>query len=225
MSRHNPNARCTPVGEWPELDQALWREALAPADPLEPGSGYAHRWAPATRASIENGYGRWLGWLERSGRLDVAIPPGDRATPDVVRAYLQMLREGGAADNTCAGRLQQLANALKAIHQDREWGWLHRGSSRIQTTAALVRDPIERMRPAGDVMALGRDLIHAALHDRFRTPLDRAVLHRDGLIIALLVHRPFRMANFSAMALDKNLRRHGGTWRIRFEGAETRAAS
>ena len=105
---------------------------------------------------------------------------------------------------------------------DRDWIWLHRASSRIYSKAVLVRDPVERMQPAEDVMQLGLDLMHAAVHDRFRTPGDRAILYRDGLIIALLVRRPFRMANFSALSLGVSLSEHAGSWRIRFEGEATK---
>ena len=222
MSRHDLQSRCTPRDLWPAQDRELWLIACLPADPLEPEMGYAQRWKPTTRKEIERGYGRWLGWLERSGKLDLTCEPGDRASQEQVREYLDMLRDAGQADNTCAGRLQQLGNALRAMHQDRDWGWLHRASSRIYSKAVLVRDPVERMQPAADVIALGRDLMHAAVHDRFRTPLDRATLYRDGLMIALLVQRPFRLANFTAMALGRHVRHQGEAWRIHFEGAETK---
>ena len=220
--RRYDNSRCTPVRDWPERDRQLWEKALAPADPFEPEVGYARRWADTTRTGIVNGYGRWLGCLERTSQLDPTLPPGDRATEERARDYLDMMRESGLADNTCAGRLQQLCNALRAMDRDRDWSWLHRASSRIYSKAVLVRDPVERMQPAEDVVQLGLDLMHAAVHDRFRTPSDRAILYRDGLIIALLVRRPFRMANFSAMGLGTHVCEQAGSWRIRFEGEATK---
>ena len=222
MRPRDPACRCTPVREWPALDRTLWAKALEPSDPFEPDVGYARRWAATTLLTIESGYGRWLGWLERSGQLDPSIPPGDRSSADRVRAYLQMLRDAGQADNSCATRLQQLGNALQAMHLDRDWSWLHRVSSRIHSTAVLVRDPVKRMQPADQVVALGRDLMRAAVHDRFRTPLERAVLYRDGLVIAFLIYRPLRLGNLAAMELDRHVQHHGGGWRLRFEAAETK---
>jgi integrase len=222
MSRHDPLSRCTPLSEWPELDKAAWALALEPADPLEPTIGYALRWAASTRTGIINGYGRWLGWLDRSGQLDPATPPGERATPARVKAYLEMLRAAGMADNTVAGRLQQLGNALRAIASEGEWARIHQASSRIYSKATLVRDPIERMQPPEEVIALGRDLMHIAEHDRFRTACERATLYRDGLMIVFLVYRPFRLANMASLTLGRHLEQRGGQWRVFFNATDTK---
>lgn len=55
------------------------------------------------------------------------------------------------------------------------------------------------MQPPEDLLQLGMDLIDAAEHDRFRTDTDRAVLFRDGLLLAFLVQRPFRRANLAGL--------------------------
>jgi integrase/recombinase XerD len=222
MTRFHPNSRCTPLSDWPDLDRAAWALALEPADPLEPTIGYALRWKASTRVGIVNGYGRWLGWLDRSEQLDPTAPPGDRASPDRIEAYLKMLRAAHLADNTIANRLQQLGNALRAMAPGGDWASIHLASSRIFSKAKLVRDPVARMQPPEAVIGLGRDLMHIAEHDRFRTTGDRAILYRDGLIIAFLVYRPFRLENLASLCLDRQLERRGGQWRLSVDATYTK---
>jgi integrase/recombinase XerD len=223
MARQNdPQTRCTPVHEWPTLDREAWLAAQQPADPFDPALGYALRWKATTRKEIQGGYGRWLGCLERAGQLDPSAPPGERATRGRVKGYLEALRASGLADNSLAGRLQQLANALRAIAPDHDWSWIHRASSRIYANARPVRNIAERMQPIQDIIALGFDLMHAAEHDRFRTPCERATLYRDGLIVALIAPRPFRLENFASIALGKHLEERGGAWKLFFDGTETK---
>jgi len=75
----DPERRCKPLEEWPELDRSLWQAALAPGDLLEEGGSHSG-WAAHTKNWITKGYGRWLHWLDRRGELDPATPPGDRIT-------------------------------------------------------------------------------------------------------------------------------------------------
>ncbi len=223
MSRFvDPKSRCTPVSEWPERDRAAWAIALLPADPFDPSVGYAARWKTNTTEMIQSGYGRWIGWHAFNGTLDPAVDPGDRATQDHVIAFRDMLSAAGQADYSIAGRLQQLANALKAMEPAGDWQWIQRASSRIHSRAIPVRDQVGRMQPVEEVIALGHDLMHAAEHDRFRTDCDRATLYRDGLILAFLMQRPFRRANLTSMTLGRHVQRRGDQWRLSFSAAETK---
>ena len=54
------------------------------------------------------------------------------------------------------------------------------------------------------------------------TPLQRAVLFRDGLMIALLAYRPVRISNFAGIAIGRQLVRQGSGYWLRFEAAETK---
>lgn len=222
MARHDPESRCTPVNLWPKQDQEAWVRALQPQDPFDLSIGYALRWKETTRTAIEGGYGRWLGWLERSGHLDPNVPPGSRATRERVGEYHSALRGAGLADNSIAGRLQQLCQILRAIAQDGDWSWIHRAASRIYSGAVLVRDPAKRMQPVEEVLRLGCDLMQAAEKDRFRTPCDRAKLFRDGLMIAFLSSRPLRLANLADFTLNEHLEECEGKWRARIAGEQTK---
>ena len=56
--------RCMKLEDWPQADRAAWDLALQPAHPFDNRLGYADRWRPITQVSIEQGYGRWLSWLD-----------------------------------------------------------------------------------------------------------------------------------------------------------------
>src|SRR5438067_11486645 len=99
MSRTiHPARRCLRVEEWPEADQALWREILN-ADNFEMESERRAAWRPRTIQANREGYGRWINHLKRScGDLNAA--PADRVTPERVRAYLEELRRQGNMPQT-----------------------------------------------------------------------------------------------------------------------------
>jgi site-specific recombinase XerD len=214
--------RCTPLAEWPAADRAAWSVAQQPHDLLEPAVGYASRWRPTTQKMIENGYGRWVGWLGRSGQLDPCSTPADRADRPRVTAYLQSLHDAGLADFSVAARLQQLGNALRAMAPGHDWTWLLRASSRVHAQATPARDPAARMPPAAEVKALGVDMMYAAENDRFRTERDRAALFRDGLLITLLFHRSLRLGNLTNIVIGRQLQRQDDGWRLVFNETGTK---
>ncbi len=220
MSGARPSySRSMPVAEWPAADQASWQLALQPADPLDDTLGFASRWRPSTRKVTQDGYGHWLTWLSRRNQLDPASEPAERAGRETVVVYRQEMEKGGLASYTVAGRLQQLGNMLCAIAPGHDWIWINRGASRLRARAEPVRDKTDNLQAADDVLKLGLDLMHAAEHDRFRTSLDRATLFRDGLLLALVVSRPLRRANITAIEIGTQLRRRGEHWWLAFEGA------
>lgn len=59
-------------------------------------------------------YGRWLRFLERSGGLDPALSPVDRATPVTVASYIAELK-AGYADHTVRGAICSLHDMLAAM--------------------------------------------------------------------------------------------------------------
>ena len=67
------------------------KSSLIGGDVLDEGGPRAG-FTENTNRGIVYGYGRWLQWLDRQDLLDPTSPPGDRITPDRVRAYLADLR-------------------------------------------------------------------------------------------------------------------------------------
>jgi integrase/recombinase XerD len=213
----------TPVQDWPAVDQVAWERALGPADPFDLTIGQARRWKPRVLAGIEASYGRWLGWLAGSGQLALNEPPGQRVTRERVAAFRDALFAAGNAESTVGNRLKTLSCALKAISPDGDWQWIHRAGARISSNATLVRDPARRMQPAGEVLALGHDLIRRAEVEEGLTAKERAIMFRDGLMIAFLIQRPLRVSNLEALMLERHLEKRGRRWQLIIDHGETKS--
>ncbi len=70
------------------------------------------------------------------------------------------------------------------------------------------------------LQALGEQLMTAA--GQARTPRQRAIQLRDGLLIALLAARPLRRRNLVGLQLDRHLVRRGAAWWLQIPAAETK---
>jgi integrase/recombinase XerD len=214
-----PN-RCWPVAEWPALDQAAWTAALQPGDPFEPG-GLAANWAGVSCRMIENGYGRWLGWLDWCGLLDPKVAPEARVTMERVVAYIADLR-ATTSTYSVQRRLQQLGDAMRAMAPGADWRWILRAADRIRNRASSVRNKRARLQSPEQLVALGMRLMVEADAAANMAPINRAMAYRDGLMIALLAYRPIRGGNLAAITCGQQLVQRGGSWWLLFTGSETK---
>ena len=87
----------------------------------------------------------------------------------------------------------------------RDWRWLHKIQNALRSRAVSVRNKRARLRPASELVRLGKKLIWKAETAIEKPPLTRAVWFRDGLIIALLAHRPLRLSNLAGVTLGRHL--------------------
>ena len=218
LVEERPANHCLKLAAWPERDRQAWTTALQPGDLLDDG-GVAAAWAPATQDLVANGYGRWLGWLSRQRVLDPARPPAVRVTREQVACYLAMLHES-VAPYTVVARLEQLCNAMRAIAPDLDWRWLQRAADRIKKGAQSVRDKRARLQPREQLIELGNTLMQRAETSSDAPPIRRALLFRDGLLIAFLADRPIRMKNLASMQMDRHLVQCGNAWQVRFPAGE-----
>jgi integrase/recombinase XerD len=68
----------------------------------------------------------------------------------------------------------------------------------------------------------GLELMGAADGPSGGTPLQRAILYRDGLLIALMAARSLRRHNFSAIEIGRHLVKRGAGYWLCFEANETK---
>ena len=108
-----------PLEEWPAQDREAWHAALQPAGFLEE-PGVAVGWAAGTRRMAIDGYGHWLGWLDRTGQLERTDPAAGRASRERVRAYAEAASTRLAA-MTVQTRINELGRGLRAIAPDQDW--------------------------------------------------------------------------------------------------------
>lgn len=215
----DPARRCLRVEEWPETDQQAWAAALQPGDILDGTVGAAFHWRPQTREKHRKGYGRWLTFLARSGRLEANQPPGARVTPEAVRAYLEEL-QAALAPGTICGRLAELLAAVRAMEPDRDWSWLRRVVRRLERRIVPTRVKLERLRDPGEIVARAyaiMDGIRAAPPGRWSH-----TRYRDALVLALLAQCPIRLGNLVAIELGRHLLRGADGYRLAFAPDETK---
>lgn len=221
MTSHSDCApRCRPVAEWPSRDRAAWEAALANRDFLE-AQGPAAHWAPRSRSKAAKGYSRWLAWLEQEGLLDPASAPGDRLIKERVKAYLRDLSTVNAPFTvTC--RAQELYDAVRVMVPESDWTWLRRAPAVLRARAVSVRNKRARLQPSSKLKGLGQALMASAEAETSRPPLARAVRYRDGLMIALLAHRPVRLGNYAMTTIGRHLVQIGQGYRLQYAATETK---
>ena len=215
-----PEQRCMPLDQWPAEDRRRWIEGLRTGDLFE-ASGAGACWSPQSQRKFRHGYGRWLTWLDATGQLDNAMHPGDRVTPARAAAYVTALA-ATCAPCTCVGRIQELSVTLRILAPRCDWRWLAELLATLRARATPVRDKRHRLRPAAELVGLGRRLMREAEIAARWSPRARAVQYRDGLMIALLAHRPVRIKNFAAIRLGRQLVLQGERYWLVFSPEETK---
>jgi integrase/recombinase XerD len=210
--------RCRPLDQWPQWDRSQWQSALQAGDLLEPGGCRAER-SPFSNRAMVKGYGRWLAWLDSRGLLDAQVSPGDRITPDRVRAYVGHL-EAKNASGTVIARIIELKVTAAIMDPERDWSWIYRFASSMRARHKPARPKRHRLVHAESLLNLGLDLMEKA--DSETTTLRKFKTYRDGLMIGLLASRQLRLRNLTGLILDRTLVQRGDGWWIQIPAAETK---
>src|SRR5215467_2213057 len=84
--REHP-ARSLPVAEWPSADRQAWQDACRPGLRLKRG-GTASHLKLVSQADIAQRYGAFLGFLQRTGRLQCDAAAAAQVTPANVETYI-----------------------------------------------------------------------------------------------------------------------------------------
>lgn len=218
----DPARRSLPFDEWPVIDQQFWQRATAKRTLFGEGGTAAH-WRPRTQATNIQHYGRFLGYLVWSGQLNPLQAPAERATLELVERYYEHL-PASISPFSKLSLLVGLKVTLKAMHPEISWRWLQDACNRLQIVASDERAqgpdlpcPVELDRLAFAELADAR----SALGDG-RLSLKAAARFRDALCLALLIRRPLRATNFSALRLGHEFKPSDEGWTIAVPGEQTK---
>ena len=140
--------------------------------------------------------------------------PEDLVTQHHVLAFVDDLINSGSP-MTVYNRVQELYDTIVNITphlQKSHWIWLKAAWQNLRNDAVPVRNKLLRLKEADQLEALGLKLMSEAEvapnrnHRRKEglTEIQRALIYRDGLIIALLIRRPFRIKNFYSLTIGMN---------------------
>jgi integrase len=208
-----------PTAEWPKSDRLGWEQACRPAQRLQRGGAASHL-ARVSQADIANRYGLYLDFLQRSGRLDLAMGALSLVTPDNVNKFIAEL-QARVRSVTVWNSVYKLRRAAELIAPGGDFGWL----AGIEKDIALVMIP----RSKADRLVLTERLVGAGLvlikeAEMFgKTPLARSIGVRNGLLIVLLALHPIRIKNFAALAIGDTFVTVDGRWWLHVPADDTKS--
>ncbi|MXP66075.1 hypothetical protein E0493_22275 [Roseomonas sp. M0104] len=208
----DPRRRCLPLAEWPAGHRQAWAAALTGRRRRSRAPSPAPGWAPATLQKTAEGYGRWLGFLRWHGLLDEAASPAALAAPETVGRYFDELQALGNADHTVIGRLQELEDALRVLEPAGDHRWIRRPEGSPVRALLPMRPRDHTVRHSAELLRWGLALMQEAL--TLTGPRRRQVQLRDGLLIAVLASRAYRLRSVVALRLGQHLHREGDRWRV-----------
>ena len=213
--------KCTALKLWPSNHKQAWEKSLKAPGLFERPSSPA-KWRASSIIKTRKGYGIWLDWLaSASGYSASEINKSrceDLVTQETVIAYVDYL-ERFCSSMTVYNRVQELYDAVVAMasHLPKaHWVWLKAAWKNLRAQATPSRNKLPRLKEADQLEALGLSLMQqaeTAPERNYRqkgglTALQRALMFRDGLMIALLIRRPFRIKNFYALSMGNNFLVH-----------------
>ena len=206
--------------EWPQADQVAWAEACRPRSKLARGGSAAHL-SSVTRKDIVCRYGLFLDHVVRNKGLELSNhAAASSVTPQCVRSYVAELT-ARVSSVTVYGSIAKLRRAAELLAPTQAFGWLRE----------IENDLAFDMRPAGkfnrivateDIIVAGITLMREVETANKLTPLKRAKLYRNGLMIALLALNPIRLKNFSSLFIGQNFILVGDHWHIALTAQETK---
>jgi integrase len=211
--------RSLPVQEWPDADRLAWEDACRPGARLKPG-GAASYLAPVSREDFGRRYGAFLGFLQRTGRLERAAGAATQVTLPNVEGYIADL-SARVLSVTRWNCIYKLRRASQLLAPTVDFSWL----AEIQKDLALVTEPRSKM----DRLILTERLVEAGLTlvteaQKFaKNDLDRARGVRNGLMIALLALCPIRLKNFAALEIAQTFKQVHGRWWISLPHTRTKS--
>lgn len=209
-----------PYEDWPAADRRAWERAQRPA-PLF-WDGLVRQLSAKTLAQMRKGYGLWLGWLAREGRLDESSRPGSRITIGNLRDYLADL-QGRVSSQTVASRFNDLNATIRMIDPTADRTVLMRALRKLQKRARPVRDKRARMISPEALLKAGIRRMERVETEHHAKRDVQAGRYLDGLIMALLACRPIRRGTLVAMRLHQHLTRRDDRYVILFDESETKA--
>ena len=203
--------RSLPVREWPDADRAAWELACRPKKRLIRGGPASHL-DEVTRDDYQRRYGYFLDHLLRTGRFARTGAPAALVTAETITPFITEL-QGRVRSVTTAHTVHKVRRTAELIAAEIDFGWLRE----IEKDLELVARPMDK----SNRVVLTQRLVEAGLA-LFRqaelslalSPLQAALLARNGLMMALLALCPIRSANFATLTIGDTFQKHRDTWWI-----------
>jgi len=178
-------------------------------------------WSEARCRIAEQAYGQWLSYLRLHQDLDAAAAPEDRVTAQHIGAFINDL-QSRIAPCSVAMMLGALQRMLEVMAPEMDWDWLKEASSDLKVQATPSRDKRAHMVSPEQLFELGIKLLTEARAEESENNHYGATKGRDGMIIALLICCPIRMANLLEIEVGRHLVFDTDRYLLRFADEETK---
>jgi integrase len=211
--------RSLPLNDWPGADRLGWTAVCKPGQRLCRGGSASHL-ARVTQEDLARRYGYFLDFLDRFGRLDRAAEAAAQLTPEAIAAFIAEL-QARVSSVTVARTTYKVRRAAECIAPNRDFAWL----AEIEKDLALLERPksdFDRIVLTERLVEAGLTLLHEAEADTNGPWLSRALLVRNGLMVALLAFCPIRLKNFAALEIGRSFLRLEGGWWIVLDDTKSR---
>jgi hypothetical protein len=175
--------------------------------------------AQVSRDDFARRYGAFLGFLQRSGRLEREAAAAAQVTPSNVEAYVTELT-GRVRSVTVWNCIYKLRRVAELLAPTSDFSWL----AEIEKDLALVMEPrskFDRLVFVRRLVEVGLTLVTEA--ETFAThDLARARGVRNGLMVALLALCPIRPKNFATLEIGHTFKQVQGSWWITLPSITTK---
>jgi integrase len=176
--------------------------------------------AQVSRDDFARRYGAFLGFLQRTRRLDRGAAAAAQVTSANVESYIADLasRVRSVTVYNCVYKLRRAAELLAPAT---DFSWL----AEIEKDLALVMEPrskFDRLVLTGLLLEAGLTLI-AEAEDFAKNEVARARGVRNGFMIALLALCPIRLKNFAALEIGQTFTKVDRRWWITLPSAVTKS--
>ncbi|MEP2990905.1 MAG: tyrosine-type recombinase/integrase [Parasphingorhabdus sp.] len=193
------SALALPFKNWPETDRAMWRSLFQKGGVLDDNGSLSHL-RLTTQKTLQERYGRWIGWLTRASPEVLFEPPAQRFTQERLSNWLKSLSHTSTTSQHMF--VHATLQVLKSAEPARDWRkhtctlkWLNahakgdqgrRKQGRVLSSAVLFKAGLQ---------------LAASEADATNTILKSAKYRRDGTMIALLALMPMRCRSFVELTL------------------------
>ena len=204
---------------WPAADSTAWEAACRPSIRLQRGGSAGHL-KPVSQRDLARGYGTFLHYLKRNGRLSPNLLAGAHVTPENVDGYLQEAKSL-VRSVTVYNSIYKLRRATQLLAPGVNVAWL----IELEKDLALVmvpRSKYDRLVLTHVLIDAGLILIEEARSSSHLSNLKRAQLHRNGLMVAMLAHHPIRLKNFAALEIGRTFLNISDRWWIVLSADDTK---
>jgi integrase/recombinase XerD len=196
--------RYVPIISWPVACQAQWCEAHNEPGLFEKDKPARH-WRPATMKKTADGFGHFISWMIFTGTFDRDGDVVRLVTRKNITGFVKAMASSKYAPYTIFSHIQEVYDASRVMDPTQDWSWLNAVVKKLRSQSRPVRNKLARLQSAQALERLGRLLMHKAETTNNLSFYQRALMFRDGLMISILIRRPFRLKNFASLTIESNL--------------------